>query len=154
MKHNLGFLATQLLSVSYSTLSHVTQNGSVSIVTSTLRNLHNNRRLCLNSSLNDSLHLLHGVEVESRDCVATSYSLLEHLASIYETQILVIYHNFVLINMLIGILTACKVSNIFCKLVTKVDLLDAFLRIFLIFRKFCVTRLLKMQSMCYKSSSF
>ena len=85
VQHNLRMLTAQLLGISHSALSHVTQNSSVGIVTSTLGHLHDNRRLCLNSSLYDSLHLLHGVEVESGDCIATGYGLLEHLACIYET---------------------------------------------------------------------
>ncbi len=85
VQNNLRMLTAELLSISYSTLSHVAQDSSVSIVTSTLRNLHDNWRLCLNGSLYDSLHLLHCVEVESWDSIATGYCSLEHLASIYET---------------------------------------------------------------------
>ena len=43
VKNDLRILTTKFLSVLYSTLSKVTEDSTVSIVTSTLRNLHDNR---------------------------------------------------------------------------------------------------------------
>ena len=85
VQHNLRMLTTQFLGICDGTLGHVAEDGSVGIVTGALRHLHDNGRLCLNSSLNDSLHLLHRVEVEGGDSIATGYCSLEHLASIDET---------------------------------------------------------------------
>ena len=85
VKHDLRFLATQLLSVLNSTLSHVTKQSLVRIVTSALRNLKDHRRLCLNSSLNNSLQLFHVIEVESGDCITTLDGLSEHLFRVHQT---------------------------------------------------------------------
>ena len=85
VQHDLRMLATQLLSVLNSTLSHVTKQSLVRIVTSALRNLKDHRRLCLNSSLNNSLQLFHVIEVESGDRVSTLDGLSEHLFRVHQT---------------------------------------------------------------------
>jgi hypothetical protein len=77
------------LGIFNSTLSHVTQKSLVSISTSTTRNLKDNRALCLNTSSDDSLHLLHVVEVESRDSKALLHSMSEHLLGVNKTKILI-----------------------------------------------------------------
>ena len=92
VKHDFGLLATELLSILYSTLSHVAEDGAVSVGTSTLGYLHDDGRLGLNSSLHDSLHLLHGVEVESGDGVTACNGLLEHLTGVHKTQFFVACH--------------------------------------------------------------
>ena len=43
VQNNLRMLTAELLSILYSALSEVAEDGAVSIVTSTLRNLHDNR---------------------------------------------------------------------------------------------------------------
>ena len=93
VEYDFRMLASELLSVFYSTLSKVTEDSAVSIVTSTLWNLHDNRRLSFYCSHNDSLHLLHCVEVECWNSVTASNCALEHLAGVYETEVFVIYHN-------------------------------------------------------------
>jgi len=72
-----------------STLSHVTKKGLIGIITSTTRNLKDNRALCLNTSSDDSLHLLHIVEVESRNCETILHSTSEHLLGINKTKFLI-----------------------------------------------------------------
>ena len=84
VKHDLGMLATELLSILYSTLSHVAEKSLVGVCTSALRYLEDNRRLGLNSSLNDSLELLHVVEVESRDSIAALDCSCKHIACVYK----------------------------------------------------------------------
>ena len=111
VEHNLRMLAAELLGILYSTLGEVAEDGAVSIVTGTLGNLHDNGRLCLDGSHDDGLHLLHGVEVESGDSIATGYGSLEHLAGINETQILVIYHNLFVFKMSNFVLNDGKVTK-------------------------------------------
>jgi len=85
-------LRIDLLGVFNSTLSHVTKKSLVSIGTSTTRNLKDNRALCLDTSSDDSLHLLHVVEVESRDSKALLHSMSEHFLSVNKTKLLVRNH--------------------------------------------------------------
>jgi hypothetical protein len=92
VKNDLRISATQLLSILNSTLSHVTEDSTVSIVTSTLRYLHDNGRLGLYCCLYDSLHLLQSIEVECGDSVATCYCLGKHFTGVYQTQFLVTCH--------------------------------------------------------------
>ena len=97
VKNYLWMLAAKFLCILYSTFGHIAEDSSVGIVACALRNLHDNRRLCLNSCLDDGLHLLHCVEVECWDGIATSYCSFEHLTGVHKTQIFVIYHNLLLI---------------------------------------------------------
>ena len=92
VKSNLRIGATEFLGVLNSTLSHIAEDGAVGVCTSALAHLHDDRRLCLYSSLHDSLHLLHGVEVKGGDGVATSNSLLEHFTGVHKTQFFVTCH--------------------------------------------------------------
>ena len=92
VKHDFRMSATQFLSIFYSTFSHVTQQSLVCIVTCTLRNLQDNRRLSFNSSLYDSLQLLHIIEVESRDSISTLNGTSKHISCVYKAQIFVINH--------------------------------------------------------------
>jgi len=78
-----------LLGVLNGTLSHVTKKSLVSIGTSTTRNLKDNRALGLDASSDDSLHLLHVVEVESGNCKALLHSMSEHLLGVNKTKILI-----------------------------------------------------------------
>ncbi len=63
--------------------------GAVSVVTGTLRDQHDHRRLLLHSTLHDSLHLFHGLKVESRDSVATLNSLCKHFPGVHQAEFLV-----------------------------------------------------------------
>jgi len=87
-------LGVDLLGVLNSTLSHVTEEGLVGISTSTLGHLEDDRALALDASSDDSLHLLHVVEVESRDSEALLHSMSEHLLSVHKTEFLVRDHCF------------------------------------------------------------
>jgi len=78
-----------LLGVLDSTLSHVAEEGLVGISASTTGNLQDDRALGLNASSDDSLHLLHVVEIEGRDCEAVLHSASEHLLGVDETKLLV-----------------------------------------------------------------
>ena len=89
VEHDLRICAAEFLGVFNSTLSHVAEDGAVSVVTSTLRDLHDHRRLGFNGSLHDSLHLFHGVEVESRDSIATLNSLCKHFPGVHQAEFLV-----------------------------------------------------------------
>jgi len=82
-------ISRDLLGVFNSTLSHVTEEGLVGISTSTTRNLKDNRALSLDASSDDSLHLLHVIEVECRDCEAVLHSTSEHLLGVNKTKILI-----------------------------------------------------------------
>jgi len=78
-----------LLGVLNGTLSHVAQKSLVRIGTSTTGNLKNHRALSLNTGSDDGLHLLHVVEVESRDSKTVLHSTGEHLLGVHEAKILV-----------------------------------------------------------------
>ena len=85
MEHNLRIGATQFLGILDGSLSHVAQDGAVGIVAGTLRHLHDDGRLGLHSCLDDGLHLLQSVKVESGDGIAASHSLGKHLAGVHQT---------------------------------------------------------------------
>jgi len=82
-------ISRDLLGVLDGTLSHVTKKGLVSIGTSTTRNLEDDRALGLDTGSDDSLHLLHVVEVESRDSEALLHSMSEHLLGVNKTKLLI-----------------------------------------------------------------
>ena len=84
VKHDLWVFPTKFLSIFHSTLSHVAKKCRVSIVASTLRYLKDHRRLSSSCSLDDSLKLLHIVEIECRDSISAFYCLCKHLASIHK----------------------------------------------------------------------
>ena len=92
VENDLGIRAAELLGVLNGALSHVTENRGVSVLARALGDLHDNGRLRLDRSLNDSLHLLHGVEVESGDGITALYRLGEHFFGINETKLLVADH--------------------------------------------------------------
>ena len=75
-------LPTELFSVLYSALSHVTEKGLVRIVTRTFRYLEDHRGFGLSRSFDDRLELLHVVEVECRDSVASLDCLSKHLTGV------------------------------------------------------------------------
>ena len=89
VEHDLRIGAAEFLGVFNSTLGHVAEDGAVGVVAGTLRDLHDHRRLLLDSSLHDGLHLFHGVEVESRDSVATLNSLCKHFPGVHQAEFLV-----------------------------------------------------------------
>ena len=92
VENDLGIRATKLLGVFDCTLCHVAQNGGVGIFASALGNLHNDRRVGFDGSLDNCLHLLHRVEVERGNGVSALYGLGKHLLSIDETELFVTYH--------------------------------------------------------------
>ena len=85
VKHDLRFLTTQFLSVLNSALSHITEQSLVRVVTGTLRNLKDHRRLCLDSSLDNGLQLFHVIEVESGDSITALDGFSEHLFRVHQT---------------------------------------------------------------------
>ena len=91
---DFGMLATEFLSVSHSTLCHVAKQRGVGIFACSLRYLKDHGALFSNSSLDDGLELLHIVEVESGNCITAFYGTGEHFASVHQTEIFVIYHNY------------------------------------------------------------
>ena len=93
MKHYLRMLATQLLSILYSTLCHILKQGLVGIVACALRHLKDNRRLEVRRSLDDGLQLLHVVEIEGGDGITAVDGFLKHLFGVYQAQSLITYHN-------------------------------------------------------------
>ena len=92
VEHDFRMSATQFLSVGNSAFGHVAQDGGVGIVASTFRHLHDDGRLCLDSSHDDGLHLFHCVEVEGRDGISTLDGSCKHIARVYKTKIFVINH--------------------------------------------------------------
>jgi len=85
-------VSADLLGVLNSTLSHVTQKSLVSIGTSTLGNLKDNRALALSAGSDNGLHLLHVVEVEGRNSKTAVNSTAEHLTGVHKTKILIRDH--------------------------------------------------------------
>jgi len=55
--------------------------------------LENNGALGLSRSLDDSLELLHVVEIEGRNSISALDGLGEHITSVHQTQFFVTYHN-------------------------------------------------------------
>ena len=93
VQHDLGFGPAQFLGVLYGSFGHVAQQGLVGVVARTLRYLEDDGRLGLGGSHDDSLELLHVVEVECRNGVTSFDGLGEHLARVHKTQIFVRYHS-------------------------------------------------------------
>ena len=89
METDLRMLPAEFLGILYSALCHVTQKGLVGILAGSAGNLKDDRRLCLGSSLDDSLELLHVVEIEGRDGIAACNSLGKHLSSVYKAKFFV-----------------------------------------------------------------
>ena len=88
VKNNLRLLPSEFLCILDGSLCHIAEESLVCIVAGTLGNLENNWRLCFSAGLNDSLKLLHIVEVECRDGVAALYCLGEHLTGVHKAKIL------------------------------------------------------------------
>ena len=70
----------------------VAQERLVSVLTCAAGYLKDDGRLGLYCSADDSLQLLHVIEVESGDSVATLDSLCEHIAGVHKTQFFVTNH--------------------------------------------------------------
>ena len=70
----------------------VAQERLVSVLTCAAGYLKNDRRLRFDCSADDSLQLLHVIEVECWDSVATLDSLSEHIAGVHQTQFFVTNH--------------------------------------------------------------
>ena len=95
MQADLRVLPAEFLRILHSTLCHVAEKRLVSVVARTFRYLQDNRALRLCRSLDDSLQLLHVVEVEGRNCVPALDCLSEHLSSVHKTKFFEINHWFV-----------------------------------------------------------
>ena len=95
VKADFGVFATEFLSVSHSTLCHVAKQRGVCIFASALRHLKDHGALLSSCSLDDSLKLLHIVEVESGNCITAFNGTGEHIASVHQAEVFVIYHNYV-----------------------------------------------------------
>ena len=93
VQYDLGFGPAQFLGVLHGSFGHVAQQGLVGVVARTLRYLEDDGRLGLGGSHDDSLELLHVVEVECRNGVTSFDGLGEHLARVHKTQIFVRYHS-------------------------------------------------------------
>ena len=98
VENDLRLLATELLGVFNRALSHIAQDGGVGVLARTLGNLHNYGRLRFNRRLNDGLHLLHRIEVESGDGITALDRFGKHLLGIDETKFLVTDHFGVLLE--------------------------------------------------------
>ena len=92
VKGDLWVRATQFLSVFDSTLSHIAKECLVRILASTAGDLEDDGGLRFYGSTDDSLELLHVVEVECGDSIATLDSLGEHLTSVDQAEFLVTNH--------------------------------------------------------------
>ena len=92
VQNDLGMLPAKLLGIFYGSLCHIAQKCCVCIVTGTLRHLQDYRRTVLGGSLDDSLKLLHVVEVESGDGIAALDGLGKHLAGVHKTELFITYH--------------------------------------------------------------
>ena len=82
---DLRMLPAELFSVLNGTLSHVTKQGLVSVVTRTFRYLKDHRRFGLSRSFDDRLELLHVVEIECRDGISSLDCLSKHLTGVHKT---------------------------------------------------------------------
>ena len=84
--------AAELLSILYSTLCHVAKESLVSVLACATGHLKDDRRLRFNDSADNRLELLHVVEVECWDSIATLDSLSEHLARVHQAEFFVTNH--------------------------------------------------------------
>ena len=94
MEADLGILPSEFLCILYCTFGHVAKKGLVRIVASALGNLKDDRGLLCCCGLDDSLELLHVVEVECGDSVSTIDCLCKHLLGVYKTNFLIRYHKY------------------------------------------------------------
>ena len=86
MEADLRMLPSEFLCIFNSTLCHVTEKSLVGIVACTLGNLEDYRGLCFGSSLDDSLELLHIVEIECRNGVTAFDGFCEHFFGVHEAK--------------------------------------------------------------------
>ena len=70
-----------------SALREVAEQGLVGVVARALGDLQNHRGLLLGAGLDDGLKLLHVVEIERRDRIASLHRLGKHLSGVDKTQI-------------------------------------------------------------------
>ena len=92
VEYNLGMFPTEALGIVNSTLSHVTEQNRVGVVAGAFRYLEDYGRFGVGSSLDDSLELLHVVEVECRNSISAMYGFCKHLAGVYKAEVFIIYH--------------------------------------------------------------
>ena len=92
MENDLRMLPAEFLCILYCTLCHITEKCLVRIVASALGNLKDNWRFQFCGSLDDSLELLHVVEVESRNSVSAFDSLCKHFSGVYKAQFFIRNH--------------------------------------------------------------
>ncbi|OAV63664.1 hypothetical protein Barb6_03623 [Bacteroidales bacterium Barb6] len=84
VENNLRMLATQLFGIRHGTFRHITEQRLVGIFAGTAGHLQNHRRVRFRRCLNDSLHLLHVVEIERRNGILAFHSLLKHLPCVHK----------------------------------------------------------------------
>ena len=84
---DLGMLPSQFLGILDSTLGHVLEEGLVGVVARALGDLQDHRGFLLGAGLDDGLELLHVVEIERRDRIASLHRLGKHLSGVDKTQI-------------------------------------------------------------------
>ena len=82
VEHYLGIFPTEFLGIGHGTLCHVAQQGSVGIVAGAFGNLQDYGRFFFGSGFDDSLELLHIVEVESRDSIAALDGFGKHFLGV------------------------------------------------------------------------
>ena len=90
-------IAAKFMGILYYTACHVSEEIDVCIISCSSGNLKDNRALCCNTSLYNSLHLLHVVEVVSWDGVSTLYCLGEHISCVHQSKFFVACHKSLLI---------------------------------------------------------
>ena len=93
MQNDFRMSQTELFSILYSTFSHITQQRLIGILTGTFRDLEDHRRFGFSASLNNSLQLLHIIEVERWNSVTAFNGTCKHVTRIDKAQIFVINHN-------------------------------------------------------------
>ena len=93
VEHDLGVLAAELFGIGYSALGHEAEEGLVGIVACAFGYLEDHGALGLYCSHDDGLELLHIVEVECWDGIATADSLGKHVAGVDKAEFLIIYHD-------------------------------------------------------------
>ena len=84
---------TELLGILNGSAGHVAQDELVGILPGSLGNLQDDGGLRLDTGLNDSLHLLHVVEVVGGNRIVALHGHLKHVLGVYEAQLFVTNHN-------------------------------------------------------------
>ena len=109
VQHDFGVVAAEFFGVCHSTFSHVAEKSLVGVGTCAFGNLENHRALLFDRSLDDCLELLHVVEVEGGNGIATVNGSCKHVAGVYEAEVFVVNHNCVI--KFRDCSTVCKVTR-------------------------------------------